>query len=72
MIEQSAYKVEVVDTTAAGDTFIGYFVSGLVRGLSMDDILKISIFSFFNYGYTKRIFYIDSYTRRSIEKNKIA
>ena len=40
MIEQSAYKVEVVDTTAAGDTFIGYFVSGLVRGLSMDDILN--------------------------------
>lgn len=42
MIEQSAYKVEAVDTTAAGDTFIGYFVSGLVRGLSMDDILKLA------------------------------
>ena len=29
---QSAYKVDVVDTTAAGDTFIGYFVSEIAKG----------------------------------------
>ena len=40
MIEQPAYKVEAVDTTAAGDTFIGYFISGLVRGLDMEETLK--------------------------------
>lgn len=34
---QSAFSVETVDTTAAGDTFTGYFVSGLASG---DDIAK--------------------------------
>ena len=42
MIEQLAYKVEAVDTTAAGDTFIGYFISGLVRGLAIEEILKLA------------------------------
>ena len=42
MIEQPAYKVEAVDTTAAGDTFIGYFISGLVRQLEMKEILKLA------------------------------
>ena len=42
MIEQPAYKVEAVDTTAAGDTFIGYFISGLVRQLEMTEILKLA------------------------------
>ena len=42
MIEQPAYKVEAVDTTAAGDTFIGYFISGLVRGLDMEETLKLA------------------------------
>ncbi|RIA81529.1 Ribokinase-like protein [Glomus cerebriforme] len=28
-----AFKTEVLDTTGAGDTFIGYFVSGIVRNL---------------------------------------
>ncbi len=41
-IEQPAYRVEAVDTTAAGDTFIGYFISGLVRHLAMEDILKLA------------------------------
>ena len=36
MIEQPAFKVEAVDT------FIGYFISGLVRGLAIDEILKLA------------------------------
>jgi len=36
------YKVNAVDTTAAGDTFTGYFVDGLARGDDYKDILKIA------------------------------
>ena len=34
-VKQPIYKTRTVDTTAAGDTFTGYFVSGLMRGLSV-------------------------------------
>ncbi len=34
------FKVKTVDTTAAGDTFTGYFINGLVKKLSAKDILK--------------------------------
>lgn len=34
-VEQSAIKTEAVDTTAAGDTFTGYFVSGITEGKDM-------------------------------------
>lgn len=34
------YKVPVVDTTAAGDTFIGYFAAGLAAERPMEEILK--------------------------------
>ena len=38
-----ACKVEkVVDTTAAGDTFTGYFISGIIRGLSPGDALLLA------------------------------
>lgn len=32
VIRQEIYKVDVVDTTAAGDTFTGFFIGGLVLG----------------------------------------
>ncbi len=39
-IKQAAYKVKAVDTTAAGDTFTGYFAAGISRGDSIGDALK--------------------------------
>ena len=39
-VEQSAVKTEVVDTTAAGDTFTGYFVSGILTGKEMKTVIK--------------------------------
>ncbi len=39
---QLAYSVRAVDTTAAGDTFTGYFVDGLARGMAIPDILKLA------------------------------
>lgn len=32
-----SFKVDVVDTTAAGDAFIGGFASGLLRGFALED-----------------------------------
>ena len=39
---QSAFTVDVVDTTAAGDTFTGYFVEGISKGDDYQSILKIA------------------------------
>lgn len=39
---QSAFNVNAVDTTAAGDTFTGYFISGLVNNMHIPDVLKMS------------------------------
>ena len=39
-IFQPIFKVQAVDTTAAGDTFTGYFLAGLVEGLPMDKVLE--------------------------------
>ena len=36
---QAAFKVAAVDTTAAGDTFTGYFIAGLVKKLPMREVL---------------------------------
>lgn len=37
---QPAYKVNAVDTTAAGDTFTGFFVSEIAKGTNISDALK--------------------------------
>lgn len=36
------YKVKVVDTTAAGDTFTGYFIHALIQKLSIPGALKLA------------------------------
>ncbi|MBE5935604.1 MAG: ribokinase [Lachnospiraceae bacterium] len=39
---QPIYKVKAVDTTAAGDTFTGYFLAGMIDGMDVKDILNMS------------------------------
>ena len=39
---QPVFKVKAVDTTAAGDTFTGYFLAGLAEGMPIPQILKMS------------------------------
>lgn len=41
-IFQEIFVVEAIDTTAAGDTFCGYFLAGLARGMSIQKCLKTS------------------------------
>ena len=36
------YKVDVADTTAAGDTFTGYFLYGVLNGYTIDDSLRLA------------------------------
>lgn len=38
-IRQPAYAVRAMDTTAAGDTFTGYFIAGISRGMSAEEAL---------------------------------
>ena len=42
MIPQPAYKVKAVDTTAAGDTFTGYFLAAVTRGAAVEDALRLA------------------------------
>lgn len=37
---QSAYLLDAVDSTAAGDTYTGYLLSGLMSGASIDDAMR--------------------------------
>ncbi|WP_309385957.1 ribokinase [Cerasicoccus frondis] len=41
-LTQAAEAVDVVDTTAAGDTFIGYFLGDLIAGKSISNALETS------------------------------
>lgn len=36
------FKVNAVDTTAAGDTFCGYFLASLSKGLEVEEALRVS------------------------------
>ena len=40
LLRQNAYKAKVVDTTAAGDTFTGYFVAGILNGDSVKTAME--------------------------------
>lgn len=42
LIYQAAYPVDAVDTTAAGDTFTGYFLAGRAEGLDNEDCLRLA------------------------------
>lgn len=41
-IHQDIFKVDVVDTTAAGDTFIGYFMASKLMGFQIEKCLEIA------------------------------
>lgn len=41
-VHQPIFKVNAVDTTAAGDTFTGYFLAGLMEGMNIRDVLRLS------------------------------
>lgn len=41
-LSQPIFPVRAVDTTAAGDTFTGYFLAGLTQGLPMAQTLRVS------------------------------
>ena len=41
-IRQPIFKTEVIDTTAAGDTFTGFFLAGLLKGFDISETLKIA------------------------------
>ncbi|WP_321003927.1 ribokinase [Eisenbergiella porci] len=41
-IYQSCFPAETVDTTAAGDTFTGYFIASVLTGKSMEEALEIA------------------------------
>lgn len=37
---QPAFRVKAVDTTAAGDTFSGFFIAGLLRGMTEEAAME--------------------------------
>lgn len=41
-IVQPIYEVKAVDTTAAGDTFTGYFIAGLVENMRIEDAMRMA------------------------------
>ena len=43
-VEQSIYKVKAIDTTAAGDTYTGYFIAGILKGKTIGSNVSLSSF----------------------------
>ena len=41
-ITQPIFEVKAVDTTAAGDTFTGYFIAGLVEKMEIRDVMRMA------------------------------
>lgn len=41
-VYQPACKVKAVDTTAAGDTFTGYFLAGIVNGKTPKEAMNLA------------------------------
>ena len=41
-VEQSIYKVKAIDTTAAGDTYTGYFIAGILNGKTIKESIDIA------------------------------
>lgn len=41
-VEQLIYKVKAVDTTAAGDTYTGYFIAGILNGKTIKEAMDIA------------------------------
>ena len=42
MVKQPIFKVQAVDTTAAGDTFTGYFLAGVIEGLPIEKTMELA------------------------------
>lgn len=42
VVFQKAKKTKIIDTTCAGDTFVGYFMGSIINGLKVSDALEIS------------------------------
>ena len=42
MIRQPCFRVKTVDTTAAGDTFTGYYVAAMVEGKEPEEALRLA------------------------------
>ena len=41
-VEQSIYKVKAIDTTAAGDTYTGYSIAGILNGKTIKESMDIA------------------------------
>lgn len=39
-VKQGAFPVKAVDTTAAGDTFTGFFIAGIMEGLTVEQCME--------------------------------
>jgi ribokinase len=42
VLSHKSYKVPIVDTTAAGDTFTGYFIGAIAKGESIKEALRLA------------------------------